>query len=449
MRVRTLPELFQHAVHEHGPRTALRYHRDDEWHPITYGQLGRLVEEAALGLIAAGVEAGDTVALEAQPGPQAAIAELASLHAGARVLAVPPGEDTLAGAEPTAAFVSPDGAGREAWAEDGSVETLVVFEATPGVSEEQALAEEAGAWTMTQLYREGQQAARKGRSVDERIGALDSEEPAHLVPASEGSTRALTHERLLQQARQVASRLELAPGHACLSLAGLADPLHRTAGHHAVFLRGGHAWLSRSPDRVLEDLQAARPELLVAPASAYAAIRADLEDRLDASQPSQRRLFDWARSVGESRRQARTDGRTPGVGLRVRHWLADRLVLAKARAALGLENLQAALVTDAVDRDRAAWLQALGLPIVDALAPDELGLVVSLAQPRKPRTGSLGRPLAGVETRIEEGRVHVRAPSREGQVWLDTGLRARRGEQGRLHRPATGEREREAVGTEP
>ena len=71
MPVRTLAELFQRAVHDHGPRTAVRYHRDEAWHPITYGQLGRLVEEAALGLHRAGVDPGQPVVVAATSGPQA------------------------------------------------------------------------------------------------------------------------------------------------------------------------------------------------------------------------------------------------------------------------------------------------------------------------------------------------------------------------------------------
>lgn len=452
MQVRTLPELFQRAVHEHGPRTAVRYPRDGDWHPITYGQLGRLVEEAGLGLMAAGIEPGDHVAIVAANGPQAAIAQMASLHAGATVVALgPPGDrapDRLAEVDLAAAFLDPPLAEDEPWSErESAPETIVELAGSPSRDGDRASVEanSESRISMARLYRQGQRAARRGETLTERVQAIEPTDRAHLVPGPDGAARVLTHDASLTEARAVASIVELAPGERCLSLAGPAEGLHRSAGWHTCLALGAETWLAREPSRVGEHLGACRPELLVAPAGAYAVLRESLEDRLAASAPSQRRLFGWARSVGRRYdRERGADG--PGWGLRGNRWVADRLVLGKARAAMGLEQARLALAPGSIAPELAAWLRSIGVPLARAYQPPGAGGLVAVQRPEDPEVASLGRLLPGVEVRIAgddgEGEIFLRGPlvgrplSAKGDPederhWLQTGDRGRVAE-GRL-----------------
>jgi len=437
MPVRTVPDLVQRSIHEHGPRTALRYPRDGDWHPITYGQLGRLLEDATLGLVAAEVDPGDAVACWAPAGPQSVLVHLASLHAGATVATIDPdrspGEvgDRLAGVEPSAVFLGPEQADAlpaEAVPEGSRV---VRFEASPGL---EAADEDGGAsrWSTTELYRRGQRLREDDPSAfADRWTAIEPDEPAHRRPEGQPLTQA----QVLRQARGLASRLELAAGDRWLSTLDPSDPLHR-AGLLAVLGAGGQCWPARSPAPLVDDLQACVPDVLAADRPAYAAIREHLDERLAASQPTQRRLFDWARSVGERCVQARSEGGSPGWGLRLRYGVADRLVLDQARAALGLEQARAALTVSLSPARPARWLRSIGIPVREAASSRTAGLVVALAGPGQARPGSLGRPLPGVEATVDAdetgaGPLLVHAGD-EAATRIDTGIVCRRDDKGAL-----------------
>lgn len=437
MPVRTLPELFQRGVHEHGPRPALRYRRDGDWHPITYAQLGRLVDEAAHGLVAAGVEPGDVVAVLARSGPQVAVADLASLHAGATVLPLDPSQAPgriralLAEAEAAVLVLASDV--EAPWPQTPDHVSLVVdMEASPGreqPSPSSAEAEGSSRVTMTELYRRGQAHAERGGDLGERTQAIDPGDHAHLAATGDGSLRRCSHAGLVREARALAQLVGLEAGERCLSLLPLAHPLHRAGGHYACYARGSEAWLAGAVDGLPPGLTDCRPELLVAPPRAYAAAWADLADRLAESRASQRGLFDWAHAIGEQHARARRRSEGPGLRLRARHWFADRLVLGKARAAMGLERLRAAFSPGPVDPEAAEGLHAIGVPLRASYAPDAVGGLVALERPDEPRETSRGEPLPGVEVRIDgDGgdEIQVRGPSLgQDAGWLATGDRGR------------------------
>lgn len=438
MPVRTLTELFQRGVHEHGPRRGLRYRRDGDWHPITYAQLGRLVEDAAHGLIDAGVEPGDVVTILAHNGPQVAIADLATLQAGATVLPLAPSRpreevrSLLAETQPTALVLAP---GLEPpWEKPPAAASLVVdLEAEPGREEAEPSSSSSASGvvrlTMTELYRRGQAHAREGADLEARLQAIEPDDVAHLAATGEGELRRCSHAGLVREARVLAGLADLAPGERSLSLLPLADPLHRAGGHYACFARGSEVWLAGDVERLPSDLTECRPELLVAPPAAYAAAWADLAERLERSPASQRSLFDWARAIGEARASARRSAEGVGLRLRARHFFADRLVLGKARAAMGLEHLRVAFSPGPVDREAAEGLQAIGVPLRESYAPDAVGGLVALERPDDPREASRGEPLPGVELRIDgdgEGGIEVRGPSLgQDAGWLATGDRGR------------------------
>src|SRR5690606_5444877 len=79
----TLVDLFTDRVARWPERPALRHVVDGEWQPITWAEYGIEVREAAAGLIALGVDAGDRVGLLAGNQPRWHIADLAIVAGGA------------------------------------------------------------------------------------------------------------------------------------------------------------------------------------------------------------------------------------------------------------------------------------------------------------------------------------------------------------------------------
>src|SRR5438445_7170159 len=78
----TLAQLFWSRVARGGDRPAQQFKRDGRWEALTWRQLGEVVRELALGLIALGRTKGDRVALLSTSRAEWVQADFAILSAG-------------------------------------------------------------------------------------------------------------------------------------------------------------------------------------------------------------------------------------------------------------------------------------------------------------------------------------------------------------------------------
>jgi long-chain acyl-CoA synthetase len=87
---RTIADLAARAAASYRERPAIRHKRDREWVELTFAEVGQIVEEAALGLIALGIQAGDRVCILANTRPEWTYASLAITSVGAVVVPIYP-----------------------------------------------------------------------------------------------------------------------------------------------------------------------------------------------------------------------------------------------------------------------------------------------------------------------------------------------------------------------
>ncbi|HEY6758100.1 MAG TPA: AMP-dependent synthetase/ligase [Baekduia sp.] len=83
----TIADLCASAAARYGDQIALKHKVDDEWRDVTFAQVGEIVTEIGLGLIALGLQAGERAAILCNTRPEWAYAEFAISSAGA--VAVP------------------------------------------------------------------------------------------------------------------------------------------------------------------------------------------------------------------------------------------------------------------------------------------------------------------------------------------------------------------------
>src|ERR1700761_5247382 len=83
----TIADLCARAAEQFGDRVAIKHKVDGAWRDVTFAQVGEIVREIGLGLIALGLEPGERVAILCNTRPEWAYAEFAISAAGA--VAVP------------------------------------------------------------------------------------------------------------------------------------------------------------------------------------------------------------------------------------------------------------------------------------------------------------------------------------------------------------------------
>jgi acyl-CoA synthetase (AMP-forming)/AMP-acid ligase II len=98
--------------------------------------------------------------------------------------------------------------------------------------------------------------------------------------------------------------------------------------------------------------------------------------------------------------------------LAVQYARADKLVLSKLRAKLGLDQVKWAVSGAApIPPEVLAFFSGLGIPIAEAWGMSELSCIASVVPPAEHRLGTVGRLLPGMEGRIaEDGEFLVRGP---------------------------------------
>jgi long-chain acyl-CoA synthetase len=122
------------------------------------------------------------------------------------------------------------------------------------------------------------------------------------------------------------------------------------------------------------------------------------------------RIFDRAAQTAIAYSKAIDTG-GPGLALRARHALFDRLVFGKLRAALG-GHAEWAISGGAPLGDRLAhFYRGIGVTVLEGYGLTETTAALSVNTPRDQRVGTVGRPFPGTEVRVgSDGELSFRGP---------------------------------------
>lgn len=122
------------------------------------------------------------------------------------------------------------------------------------------------------------------------------------------------------------------------------------------------------------------------------------------------KIFDRAAQTAIAYSKALDDGK-PGLALRTRHALFDRLVYGRLRAALG-GHAEWAISGGAPLGDRLAhFYRGIGVSVLEGYGLTETTAALCVNTPDDQRIGTVGRPLPGTEVRVgPDGELSFRGP---------------------------------------
>jgi long-chain acyl-CoA synthetase len=157
-----------------------------------------------------------------------------------------------------------------------------------------------------------------------------------------------------------------------------------------------------------------RPAVFAAVPRLLEKVHATVMAKANSASAAKRSLFHWAVATGTEVARRRLAGREMGVGLTLKHRIADRLVLAKVRGALGGRMRAVFCGGAAVPMYVHEFFQAIGVPVQEAWGLTETSPIITMNGP-SPDTlqlGSVGRPLPSYEMRVaDDGELLARGPS--------------------------------------
>lgn len=384
----------------------------DEWYDVTWAEFLVDVTAAAKALIGAGVGRGERVALISKTRYEWTVLDYAIWFAGAVTVPVYETSATeqvrwvLADSRAVLAIV--ETAEHAARIEDARLEL-------PALRRVVCL-EDGG---LAALVRAG--SALSDETLEERRRAATPDSLATLVYTSGTTGRpkgyCLTHGNFLFEAGVATALLpELFQddGATTVLFLPLAHVFARIVqvGCVRARVRVGH---SSEIVSLLDDLAVIRPTFILAVPRVFEKVVNTASQR--AASNGRARLFDAAAATAVAYSRA-CDGSGPGLLLRGRHRVFDRMVYAELRSALG-GNIRRAVSGGAALGERLThFYRGIGIPVLEGYGLSETTAAVTVNLPQAQRVGSVGRPLPGTTVRVaDDGELLFRGGQVFGGYW--------------------------------
>jgi len=374
------------------------------WQPVTAREVDEEVRATAKGLIAAGIQIGDRVAIMARTRYEWTILDFAIWYAGAVVVPI---YDTSS-AEQIDWILN----------DSHSVGIIVETPALRDLVQTVLPSHTRHVWTMTDDVLAILREAGKHIGDDEierRRNAVTPSSLATLIYTS-GTTGKpkgvqLTHANFLSETGNVAqgaSELFLKPGGSTLLFLPVAHVFGRMVQIGAIASGLHLAHCSDPATRLPMDLASFKPTFVLAVPRIFEKIYNGAEARAEAA--GKGKIFKKAVDVAIAYSEA-LDKKGMSPVLKLKHGLFDKLVYSKLRAGMG-GNVEAAISGGAPLGARLGhFYRGAGVTILEGYGLTETTAGATLNLMGAHRVGSVGKPIPGTSVKIaEDGEVLIRGP---------------------------------------
>jgi len=413
----TIPAMFYRQAERFGERPMMLIKGGGAYRPLSWRAVRDDVESLAGWLLQRGVAPGDRVAIFVENRPEWGIADLAAQSVGAWGVPIYPtlkAHDVgliLEDCRPAAAIAS--GADRLATLVSAAARlerppAMIALDA-PGV-------DDRGVHAWPQALESGRRALEAVRpELERRRAALRPADTATLIYTS-GTTGIpkgvmLSHRNFLSNAAASASVVPIGPEDVHLSFLPLSHVFERMAGWYLMMSVGARIAFAESMDTVPQNMAEVRPSVMLGVPRFFEKLYARVQERLGAMPARKRRLVEWALGVGRRHAEARFAGRRPGPGLALARAAADRLVFRTFRRRLGGRLRFFVSGSAPLSREIGEFFFWIGVTILEGYGLTETSPVIAVNRLERPRFGTVGPPLPGVEVRIaEDGEILTRGP---------------------------------------
>jgi long-chain acyl-CoA synthetase len=401
-RDEAIPDMVTANVAQHGDEVGLRRRVDGQWRDVTWKQFGEEVRGVAKGLIAAGVAAGDRVALQAKTRYEWTVFDFAIWTAGGVVVPI----------------YETSSADQVSWILSDSGATAAIVERDEHAAAVESVRDQAPDLRSVHVIDDGavDQLIQAGRDVSDseletRRATLTADSLATLIYTSGTTGRPkgceLTHANFLFEIGNGVTLLDRFMGAqgSLLLFIPLAHVLARVLQVGAIRNR---TVIGHTPDvsNLVGDLGEFKPTFVLAVPRVFEKVYNSAKAKAEGD--GKGKIFDKAAQVAIDWSRAQDTG-GPGLVLRAQHALFDRLVYGKLRAALG-GRCRGAISGGAPLGERLGhFFRGIGVTVFEGYGLTETTAAASVNHDDALRIGTVGRPLPGVEFRIaDDGEVLIR-----------------------------------------
>jgi len=378
------------------------------WADVTASRFKDEVIAVAKGLVAAGIEAGDRVALMSHTRYEWTLIDYAIWTAGA--VSVPVYETSSA---EQAEWILGDSGARACFVETASYGDIIgsIRDRVPALEHLWQIEPAASGDSLDTLRAAG--AGVGDGVIAERAGVARAADLATVIYTSGTTGRPkgceLTHENLLSDVRNAF----LGPLAAVTEIPDASTLLFLPLAH--VFARiievgciEGGIVLGHCGDltALLPALASFRPTFILAVPRVFEKVYNSAEQK--AASEKKGAIFGRAAEVAIRYSRALDGPGRPSFGLRAQHVLFDRLVYGKLRAALGGRAQYAASGGAALSERLCHFFRGIGITVLEGYGLTETTGAATVNRPDRNKIGTVGLPLPGVGIKIaDDGEILI------------------------------------------
>ncbi|AXE37490.1 AMP-dependent synthetase/ligase [Acidipropionibacterium virtanenii] len=442
-----LAHMFRRTVATYPYRPASRVREDQQWMIRTYAETGRRVQALARALVEHGIARGDRIAIFANNCPEWVELDLAIMTVGAVPVPIYPTSTAdqlvhivtdagvriicLAGASERDRVLS-------AASRMPTLDAVVVID--PEAADQSGLPGAAlpvlSLAELVRAPRDADETQRLDALVDERMALSSGDDVASLIYTS-GTTGApkgvmITHRAAMSQPDALDEFFTIRPSDHSLCFLPLSHALE-WAWTMVLISHGCLNTYVTNPKTVATMLAEVRPTLFVTVPKLYEQVMTVAREKVSDSR-LKIRIFDWSLDVGRHWWQAKESGRRAELGLRLRHAVADRLVLRAVRDAVGGPKTVLAAGGAPLRKEVEEFFASIGLLICQGYGLTETSPLVSFNSPGAHKFGTAGKPLVGSRIKAgADGEILYQGPNIMKGYWNNPEATATTIEDGWLH----------------
>ncbi len=390
--------------------------RDGIWIPTGYRLFAEQVMRAAKALMALGCEPGCTMSILGFNRPEWVIFDVACMAIGGAAAGI------YTTCSPSEVRYIVDHAEARVVLVENAAQFEKVTRERPNmprlawvVTMEGAQVDDAGALAWSAFLAKG--AAIPDRDVIARIHALEPGNLASLIYTS-GTTGPpkgvmLSHGNLAWTARNNQHAVGMSARDTNLSYLPLSHIAEQILSIHGPISMGSAVYFAESIEKVPDNLKEVRPTIFFGVPRIWEKFHAGVSAKLGEATGAKRRLVDWAMGIGRRVTDLRMTGAEVPLALRAQHRLAQRLVFAKLKEAIGLDRAHICVTGAApIAKEVLEFFGALDVVVYEVYGQSEDTGATSINLPGRARFGSVGAAVPGVDVRIaDDGEILTRGPN--------------------------------------
>jgi long-chain acyl-CoA synthetase len=449
---RSVPDMLRDRVQRSGDSEAFRYPEGEQWRSLTWSQTWERARAIALGLHAIGLGSQQRCGILAGTRMDWILADMGVMCAGGATTTIYP-TTTAEGC----AYIISDSGSTIVFAEDDEqiaklreqrenlpeLTRVITFDGTAD-----------GDWVLSLADLEAQGRAKheaEPELFDQLVEAVGIDDLATLIYTS-GTTGNPKGVRLAQSNWvYVAEAMHAIGEMTAEDVQYLWLPLSHVFGKvlQVGQIRTGYLTaVDGRIDKIVDNLGEVRPTFVAGAPRIFEKIYNKVVVQAKEGGELKYKIFRWACAVGLEISRLQQDGQEPGLGLKVQHAVADKLVFSKLREKFGGRLRFFISGSAALAPDIARFFHAAGVLIAEGYGLTETTAASFVNRTNDFRIGTVGQPLPGTEVRIaEDGEVLLRGggvmrgyhnmPEATAEVltaegWFHTGDIGELDEQGRL-----------------